>query len=120
MEAGVTERDREGLEEVAVGGECQVERLAVNGAQAGELADKIDEAAAQQRLAASEANFGDAERDEETDEAEVLVDAEFGILCADFPGSAVNTLVVAAVGDGDAQVVDDPAMAISEAGLRGY
>jgi hypothetical protein len=119
MEAGSPKRGSKRLEEVAVGGEGKIERLPVNGAKAGEFTDEIDEAAAQERLAAGEADLGDAEGDEKADEAEVLLNAKLGILRANFPSAAVDTLIVAAVGDGDAQVVNHPAMAISEAGLRG-
>ncbi len=76
--------------------------------------DQFDQAAAQQGFAAGEADLFDAEADEELDEAEVFVDRQFGVLCAEFAGAAVDALVVAAVGDGDAQVVDDAAVAIGQ------
>ena len=57
-------------------------------------------------------------RDEELDEAEVFVDGEFGILGAIFAGAAVDAFVVAAVGDGDAQIVDDAAVAVGQAAQR--
>ena len=53
-----------------------------DGAQAGEFLDQVDEAAAQQRLAAGEADFLDAQSDEEPDQAEIFVDGKFGILGA--------------------------------------
>ena len=87
-----------------------------DGAQLRELLDQLDQAAAQQGLAAGQAHLFDAEADEEPDEAEVFVDAEFGILRAEFAGAAVDALVVAAVGDGDAQVVDDAPVAIGQPG----
>ena len=103
-----------------VGGERQVERLAGDGAQAGKFADQIDQAAAQQRLAAGEADLFDAEVDEKPDQAQVFVDGEFGILGAVFAGAAVDALVIAAVGDGDAQIVDHPAVAVGEPGGRRF
>ena len=117
MEAGVVERRSQRLEEMAVGGEGQIKRFAGNGAQAGEFADEFDQPAAQQRFAAGEANFGDAQRDKKLDEPQVLFDAQLGILRADFPSTAVDTLVVAAVGDGDAQIMNDPAVAVGQPGL---
>ncbi len=109
--SGVGER----VEQMAVGGEGEVERLAGEGAQAGQLLDQFDEAAAQQGFAAGEADLGDAEGDEEADEAEVVFDGEFGILRAHFAGAAVDALVVAAVGNGDAEIVNDAAVAIGQA-----
>ncbi len=53
------------------------------------------------------------------DEAQVLVDGQLGILRSHFAGAAINALVVAAVGDGDAQIVDHPAMAVSQPGSGG-
>ena len=72
--------------------------------------------AAQQWLAAGEADLFDSQADEELDEAQVLVDAQFRILRAYFPGAAVNAFVVAAVGDGDAEIVNDATVAIRQPG----
>ncbi len=120
MEAGGAQRDGERLEQVAVGGESEIERVAGLGAQAGEFLNHLDEASAQQRLAAGEADLGDAEGDKKPDEPQILIDGELGILGPDFSCPAIDTLIVAAVGDGDAQVVNHPAMAICQAGRRGY
>ena len=43
-----------------------------------------------------------------------LFDAELGILRAKFTAAAVDALVVAAVGDGDAKVVYDAAVAVGQ------
>ena len=52
--------------------------------------------------------------DEDADQAEVFVDPQFGILRAHLAGAAVDAFVVAAVGDGDAQIMNDPAMAVGQ------
>ena len=81
--------------------------------------NQFDDIAAQQRLAAGEADFGDAETDEEADEAEVFVDGQLGILRAHFAGAAVDAFVVAAIGDGDAEVVNHAAVAIPKRRMTG-
>src|SRR5580698_1645415 len=72
----------------------------------------------QQRLPAREANFGDAEADKDADEAEVFIEGQLRILRAHFAGAAVYAFVVAAVGDGDTQVVDHAAVTIREHRMR--
>ena len=102
------------VEQMAVGGERQVKRIAGERAQTRQLLDQLSQPAAQQRLAAGEADLLDSQADKELDEAEVFVDAQFGILRAHFACAAVNALVVAAVGDGDAEIVDDAPVAIGQ------
>ncbi len=102
----------EGFEEMAVGGDGDVEAVSARGAPVGEFADHLGQVAAQERLAAGEADFFDAKIDEATDKAEVFAGVEFGELCADLAGAAVDALVVAAVSDGDAQVGDAAAVAV--------
>ena len=79
-----------------------------------ELFDHLHQAAAQERLAAGKSDFGDAETDEEPDEAQIFVDPQLGILRAHFTCAAIDAFVIAPVGDGDAQVVDHAAMAVGE------
>jgi hypothetical protein len=118
VEAGVLERLCKRLEQVAVGGEREVKGITRQGAEAREVANQVDQAAAQERLAAGKADFGDAQPNKQLDEPEVLIDGQLGILRADFTGAAVDAFVVAAVGDGDAQVVNHPAMAIRKRRMR--
>ena len=49
-----------------------------------------------------------------SDQAQILVDRQLGILRAHLAGAAVDAFVVAAVGDGDAQIVYDASMAIGQ------
>ena len=51
---------------------------------------------------------------EELDKAVVIGDRQFGVLGSEFPCAAVDALVVASVGDRDAQVMDDAAVAIGQ------
>jgi hypothetical protein len=111
---------------MTVGGEGDVERAASAGAQVravvgeggtklGELGDHLDEACAQEGFAAGEADFLDAEGDQDADHAEVVGDGQLAVLRALVAGAAVDALVVAAVGDGDTQVGDGAAVGVAEA-----
>ena len=113
-QAGVAEGLGELGEEVAVGGEGDVEGGAGEGAQGGEGADEVEEAGAEEGLAAGETDFFDAERDEEADEAEVIGDGELGEEGTLVAGTAVDAAIVAAVGDGDAEVSDGAAVAVAQ------
>ena len=53
------------------------------------------------------ADLFDAERDEDPDHAEVVFDGKFGELGALVAGPTVEAPVVAAVGDGDAEIGDE-------------
>jgi hypothetical protein len=124
------ERCGERFEQMAVGGEGDVERAAgvvcggggaagvEGGAELGELGDHVDQAGAEEGFAAGEADFFDAERDHEADHADVVGDGEFGVVRALIAGAAVDALVVAAVGDGDAEIGDSAVEGVAEAGLR--
>jgi len=103
---------------VAIGGDGDIERFAGDSAQAGELLDQFDKAVAEEGFAPGEADLLNAEADEEFDKAEVFVDGELRVLSAVFAGTTVDALVVAAVGDGDTEIVDDPAVAVGEAARR--
>src|ERR1700691_685652 len=104
---------------MAISGKGKVQLVAVKGAQARKLANQVDHIAPQQRLAARKANFGDAETDKDADETEVLIEGKFGILRTHFTGAAVDAFVVAAVGDGDTQIMDHAAMTIPEREMGG-
>jgi hypothetical protein len=95
------------------GSPCRCARRPVPG-------DHFDEAATQEGFAAGQPDLGDAEADKDGDQAQVLLDGEFGILRPDLAGSAVDALVIAAIGDGDAEVVNDAAMAVCEAGIESH
>ena len=114
VQAGGGEGGGEGFEEMAVGGDGDVELFAVGGAPDGEFADDFREIATEKRLAAGEADFLNTEGDEDANEAEVVFCGQLRVLRAHFAGAAVDALVVAAVGDGDAQVGDDAAVAVKE------
>ena len=97
---------------MAVGGERQVQRLASRRAQARQLPDQLDHAAPQQRLAAGQPDLGDSQADKKPDQAQILFDGQLGILRAHLAGAAIDAFVVAAVGDGDAQIVDHAPVAV--------
>ena len=118
-EAGGFERGGEIFEEMAVGGDGDVEWLTAGCAPGGEFANHFYEIAAEEGFAAGEADFFNAEGDEVADEVEVFFGFEFGVLGAYIAGTAVDAFVVAAVGDGDAEVGDGAAVAVYHARLRG-
>ena len=89
-------------------------RSPVGGAQLGQLADEIDHALAQQRLAAGDADFLDSKSDQHARHAQIVGEWQIAIERALVPGAAVNTLVVAAVGDRDPQIGDGAAEFVGE------
>src|SRR5271165_2292334 len=59
--AGIGQRLRHLGQQVSVGGDCDVERMAFERAHAAQLAHHLHDAFAQQRLASGEADFGDSQ-----------------------------------------------------------
>ena len=114
-EAGIFQRLRQFGEQVAVGGErdvewarrrlpCGVERkLGLSSAH------ELDYALAQQRLAAGEANFRDPHADQHPRHAQIIGERQVAVERAFVAGAAIDTLVIAAIGDGDPQVGDGAA-----------
>jgi hypothetical protein len=113
-QSGFFERPGQVFEEMAVGGDGEIERLAGGGTPGGELADHLYEIAAQEGFAAGEADFFDAQGHEDANKAEVIGCFELGVLCPDLAGAAVDALIVAAVGDGNAEVGDEAAMTVAK------
>ena len=113
-QAGILERLRHIGQQMAVGGERDVEFVAIGGAQLGQLADEIDHALAQQRLAAGDADFLDSKSDQHARHAQIVGKRQIAVERALVPGAAVNTLVVAAVGDRDPQIGDGAAEFVGE------
>ena len=111
-QAGGFQRCGQVFEEMAVGGDGDVQRLAGGGTPACQLLDHYGQIAPQEWFSAGEAHFFNAEGDEVADEAEVIFGGEFGVLCACLSGAAVDAFVIATVGDGDAQVGDDATVAV--------
>jgi hypothetical protein len=99
VETGVFERLRHFGEEMSVGGNSEVERLAIERTQLRELADEVDDASAEKRFAPSEPDLCDAERGKHTRHAEVVREWKFRVERAFVPGAAVDTLVIATVRD---------------------
>ena len=91
---------------MAVGGQRNFRLLSLGGAQLSEVANKLHDALAQQRLAAGQANLGDAEANQDARHAQIIVEWEFRVGSSVGAGAAVNTLIVAAVGNRNPQVVD--------------
>ena len=99
---------------MAVGGQRDVELFAIGGAQLGQLADEIDHALAQQRLAAGDADLLDSKPDQHARHAQIVGKRQVAVERALVPGAAVNTLVVAAIGDRDPQIGDGAAEFVGE------
>src|SRR5262249_37451578 len=71
-QSGIFERKRQVFEQVAVGGDGNVRRVAIQSAKPGHIADEVYQAVAQQRLAAGQANFLDTQPDENSDQAQIV------------------------------------------------
>ena len=82
--------------------------------------DQGNDVLAQQRLASGQAYLLNPQADENPDQAQVILHSQLGKLGALGAGAAVHALVVAAVGDGDAQIGDGASEFVSKAnrGLR--
>ncbi len=105
-EAGIGERLRHLGQQMSVGGEGDVERLAFERLHGRQLAHHIDQALAQERLAAGQADLGDAQADEHARHAQVVGDRHLRKLRPVAARAAVDAFVVAAIGDGDPQIAD--------------
>jgi len=114
VEAGFAQGARKVFEQMAVGGDGDVEASSRDGAHRGELFDDGWQVAAKQRLAAGEADFFNAERDEDADQPEIFGSGQLGVLRADFASATVDTFVIAAVGDGDAEVGDGSPVTVAQ------
>ena len=80
-----------------------------------QLADEVDHALAQQRLSAGDADFLDSKFDaEHARHAQIVGKRQIAVERALVPGAAVDTLVVAAVGDRDPQIGDGAAEFVGE------
>ena len=75
---------------------------------------KFDHALAQQRLAAGDADLLDSESDQHSRHAQIVGERQIAVERALVPGAAVNTLVVAAIGDRDPQIGDGAAEFVGE------
>ena len=91
---------------MAVGGDCNVERLTADSAQPRKFADEIHQTLAQQRFAARQPDLFDAPRDKKPRDSEVIRKRQVAVQRALIAGAAINTLVVAAIGDREPQVGD--------------
>jgi hypothetical protein len=91
-------------EEVTVRGNGKVKRISVDVAQLSKLADEIHNTSAQKRLPSGEANFFDPQRNQNPRHAEIFGKVQVAIEGAFVAGAAVDTTIVASVGDGNPQV----------------
>ena len=84
------------------------------------IAHELVQVAAHQRLAAGQPNLVDAERRRDADEVRDLLEGEQLVLRPerDILRHAVRAAQIAPVGDGDAQVVVDPAEGVDERSIR--
>jgi hypothetical protein len=120
-EPGRLQGRRLAREDRAVGRQREVETLAVGARELGQHRDQPLEVAAQERLAAGEADLLDAVGDEQARDANDLLEGEQRrvrqeavVAIEDFLRHAVAAAEVAAVGDRDAQVAQRPMQAVEE------
>ena len=79
---------------------------------------KFHHSAPQKRLSAREPHLGDAEPDKSLISRRYSSMLELRILRAHLARAAIHALVVAAIGDGDTQVVDHPPVAVRQRRVR--
>ena len=114
------ERDGERFQQMAVSGQSKVERIACRRTQARQFLNQLNNPAPQERLAASQSHLGDPQADKKPNQPQIFFAGQFRILCSDFARAAIHAFVVAAVGDGDAQIVDHAPMAVGQRRVRGH
>src|ERR1700682_5085637 len=99
---------------MAIGGERNVEFVSVDSSEARQLAHEFDHATAQQWLSTSYADFFDSEADQHSRHAQVVAEGQIAEQRALVSGAAVNTLVIATVGDRNPEVSDGAAEFVGE------
>src|SRR4051812_46994014 len=99
---------------MAVGSDRQVELLVVERPHLRQLADELDHAMPEQRLATRDANLLYSLRHEQSHHTQVIRHWQVGIDRALIPRPAVDTLIVAAVGDRDPQIGDGAAVLVAK------
>ena len=103
---------------MAVGGHSKVERIACRCAHARQLPDQLNDAAPQKRLATSQSDLGNSQANKKPDQAQIFFTGQFRILGSGFARPAIHALVVAAVGDGDTQIMDHAPVAVGQRRVR--
>src|SRR5215467_12000393 len=91
---------------MTVGSQRNVDRPPVQVAQLCQIPHKFDDTSSQQRLASGNPDLFDPRSDQNSSHAQVIGEWEVGVHSPVVACAAVDTTVVAAVGDGDAQVGD--------------
>src|SRR6476661_1425104 len=91
---------------MAVRSDCQIEFLAIERAQLGQITNKIHQAITQQRLSAGEPDLFYAGLDENPHQAQIVGEWQFRVLRAFISGTAIDALVIAAIRNADAEVSD--------------
>src|SRR5579864_5906801 len=98
---------------MSVGGEGKFDGFAVltsiRGSKMGEFADKIDNAIPQQRFPAGDTDLCNPHSHQHARHAQVIGEWQVTVERSLVAGAAIDTLVIAAVGDGDPQVGDSAA-----------
>jgi len=86
---------------MAIGGQRDVELFASCGTKPGQLAYEFDHALAQQRLPAGDSDLLNPQPHEHTRHAQVVGKSQIAIKRAFVARTAVNTLIVAAISNGN-------------------
>src|SRR5262249_30226704 len=96
-EAGSLQRRSQVRQQMSIGGHSEVQTVPIGRAQLCQFAHKIDEAIAQQRLAARNPHFLNAKLDKDLHYAQVISKWQVSVECAFISGAAVNAAVITAV-----------------------
>jgi len=125
VQAGIFEHARLAGQQRAVGRERDIERPATDSGQGAQHGDQLFQVFAQQRLAAGQADFFDAVRDEQARHARDFFERQqrrMGqvrvILVEHFLRHAIHTTEIAAVGNGNAQVVQRAREGVGQQAIR--
>src|SRR5581483_4345242 len=105
-QAGIFQRLCHFGKKVPVRREGDVERLTLGSMQLRDIAHEVHDAIAQQRLASGDADLIDPKRDQHTRHAQVVGKRQVGIHRPVVASAAINTLIVAVIGDRDPQIAN--------------
>src|SRR5262249_29205046 len=101
---GLLQRLGQIFKQVSIGGGSDVPPVSVQRAQPGNFANEIHQAFAQQRLAARQPHFLNAQPNEDAHQTQIIGEGQLRVYGAFLTGAAVHAAVVTSVGDADAEI----------------
>jgi hypothetical protein len=89
---------------MSIGGNGDVERIAISGAELAEFANEVHHPLTQQWLPSGDSHFLNSQAYQNANHSQVICHGQICIQGAFISGAAIHTLIVAAICDGNAQV----------------